>query len=60
MIALAVLWAVKSSRFSLALPFVLLLMVPLKQKISTYFTATEMAAVSCSNNFCKCFAFLFH
>lgn len=44
--ALCVLWAVKSSRFSLALPFVLLLMIPLKQKISSYFTATEMAAVS--------------
>lgn len=45
-LALCVLWTVKSSRFSLALPFVLLLMIPLKQKISTYFTATEMAAVS--------------
>ncbi|KAJ6649122.1 Band 3 anion transport protein [Pseudolycoriella hygida] len=44
-IALCVLWIVKSSRLSLALPFVLLLMIPLKQKISSYYSASEMTAL---------------
>lgn len=45
-LGLCALWLVKSSSFSLALPFVLLMMVPLKQKLATYYSATEMAAVS--------------
>lgn len=44
--ALALLWAVKSSKFSLAFPFFLIMMVPLRQKIATYFTAAELNAVS--------------
>ncbi|KAG4065432.1 hypothetical protein HA402_002830 [Bradysia odoriphaga] len=44
-LALCTLWIVKSSRFSLALPFVLLLMIPLKQKLATFYTATEMDAL---------------
>lgn len=45
-LALCVLWIVKSSRISLALPFVLVLMLPLRYKMSSYFSRTEMAAVS--------------
>lgn len=44
-LALGVLWLVKSSQFSLALPFVLLLMIPLQMKVSSYFSTTEMDAV---------------
>lgn len=44
--ALAVLWAVKSSKFSLAFPFFLIMMVPLRQKLGSYFTASELNAVS--------------
>lgn len=44
--ALALLWAVKSSKFSLAFPFFLIMMVPLRQKLGTYFTASELNAVS--------------
>lgn len=46
-LALAILWAVKSSSFSLAFPFFLLMMVPLRQKMATYYTEREMNAVSC-------------
>lgn len=43
--ALAVLWAVKSSKFSLAFPFFLIMMVPLRQKLGSYFTTSELIAV---------------
>lgn len=43
---LALLWAIKSSRFSLAFPFVLIMMVPLRQKLGSFFTAQEINAVS--------------
>lgn len=45
-ISLAILWIVKSSPFSLAFPFFLVLMVPLRQKMETFYTAHEMRAVS--------------
>lgn len=42
-ICLAVLWAVKSSRASLALPFILILTIPLRMAMTgTLFTANEM------------------
>lgn len=44
--ALAVLWAVKSSQFSLAFPFFLIMMVPLRQRLTTFFNTREMNAVS--------------
>lgn len=46
MISLVVLWVVKSSRFSLAFPFLLLMMVPLRQKLDSFYTPQEMRAVS--------------
>lgn len=45
--SLAILWAVKSSQFSLAFPFFLMMMVPLRIKMANYFTAKELKAVSC-------------
>lgn len=45
-LALAILWAVKSSSYSLAFPFFLLMMVPLRQKMATYYTEREINAVS--------------
>lgn len=44
-LALAVLWAVKSSSVSLVFPFVLILMVPLRQRMGKFYTAREMDAV---------------
>lgn len=44
-IALATLWTVKSSSISLAFPFVLILMVPLRQKMDAIFTERELNAV---------------
>lgn len=49
-VALAVLWAVKSSKFSLAFPFFLIMMVPLRQKLASYFTPSELNAVSRAGN----------
>ncbi|XP_059613187.1 anion exchange protein 3 isoform X2 [Phlebotomus argentipes] len=43
--ALAILWGVKSSSFSLAFPFFLIMMVPLRHKLGTYFTASELNAL---------------
>lgn len=43
--ALAVLWTVKSSEFSLAFPFFLIMMVPLRQRLSMFFTPREINAV---------------
>lgn len=48
--SLCVLWTVASSRFSLAFPFVLVLMVPLRQRLNKFFTAQELNAVSCRSN----------
>lgn len=42
---LSVLWAVKSSKFSLAFPFFLIMMVPLRMKLSSFYTPQEMNAV---------------
>lgn len=43
--SLGVLWTVASSRLSLAFPFVLVLMVPLRQRLERMFTAQELNAV---------------
>lgn len=48
-LSLSVLWAVKSSSFSLAFPFFLIMMVPLRQQMNKYFTAKELNAVSVFN-----------
>ncbi|XP_055914988.1 anion exchange protein 2 isoform X5 [Eupeodes corollae] len=42
---LAVLWAVKSSKISLAFPFFLIMMVPLRQKLAALYTAEQMKAL---------------
>lgn len=44
--ALVVLWTVKSSQFSLAFPFFLIMMVPLRQRLTMIFSPREMNAVS--------------
>ncbi|KAL0198100.1 hypothetical protein M9458_006640, partial [Cirrhinus mrigala] len=42
-ICLGILWAVKSSTFSLALPFILILTIPLRMFMTGHvFTITEM------------------
>lgn len=43
--ALALLWTVAQSRFSLAFPFFLVMMVPLRHKLASYFSASELTAV---------------
>lgn len=43
--ALAILWLVKSSSVSLVFPFVLILMVPLRQRMEKFFSAREIDAV---------------
>lgn len=45
-LSLATLWAVKSSSISLAFPFVLVLMVPLRIKLAAMYTEREINAVS--------------
>lgn len=45
-IALVVLWSVKSSQFSLAFPFVLIMMVPLRIRMASFFTKREINAVN--------------
>lgn len=45
-IGLVVLWTVKSSSFSLAFPFFLIMMVPLRFKMGKFYTPTEINAVS--------------
>ncbi|XP_020280294.1 band 3 anion exchange protein isoform X2 [Pseudomyrmex gracilis] len=42
---LAVLWIVKSTRAALALPFFLILMIPLRAQMSRFFTAAELRAL---------------
>lgn len=44
-LALALLWTVKSSSVSLVFPFVLILMVPLRQRMENFYTVREMDAV---------------
>lgn len=48
---LVVLWAVKSSSFSLAFPFFLIMMVPMRFKMGKFYTPAEINAVS------NCFLF---
>jgi solute carrier family 4 anion exchanger 2 len=45
MSSLGILWAVKSSKFSLAFPFFLILMVPLRQQMARFFTERELNAL---------------
>ena len=44
-ICLAVLWIVKDSGAALALPFFLILMIPLRAQMTHFFTATELRAL---------------
>lgn len=44
-LALVILWIVKSSKFSLAFPFFLIMMVPLRKQLDKIFTPTEIRAV---------------
>ncbi|XP_076764623.1 anion exchange protein Ae2 isoform X3 [Xylocopa sonorina] len=44
-LCLAILWIVKSTRAALALPFFLILMIPLRAQMSHYFTAAELRAL---------------
>ncbi|XP_070499524.1 band 3 anion transport protein-like isoform X2 [Chironomus tepperi] len=44
-LALALLWGVKSSKFSLAFPFILMMMVPIRQQLERIFTPLELRAV---------------
>lgn len=45
-LALAMLWTVKSSSFSLAFPFFLIMMVPIRKQMERIFTPLELRAVS--------------
>lgn len=45
-LALAILWTVKSTDFSLAFPFFLIMMVPLRQYLAMFFNPRELNAVS--------------
>lgn len=45
-LALALLWGVKSSKFSLAFPFILMMMVPIRKQLERIFTPLELRAVS--------------
>lgn len=44
--ALAVLWAVKSSKLSLAFPFFLIMMVPIRKQMERIYSPLELRAVS--------------
>ncbi|KRF84378.1 anion exchange protein 3 isoform X5 [Drosophila novamexicana] len=44
-LCLAVLWAVKSSKFSLAFPFFLILMVPIRQQMASLYKPEELQAL---------------
>ncbi|CAO1323960.1 unnamed protein product [Diamesa tonsa] len=44
-LALGMLWAVKSSRFSLAFPFFLVLMVPIRKQLERLYTPLELRAL---------------
>ncbi|XP_055317882.1 anion exchange protein 3 isoform X2 [Sitodiplosis mosellana] len=47
--ALVLLWVVKSSQFSLAFPFFLIMMVPLRQRLSMFFNSREINALDGKN-----------
>lgn len=49
-LCLAVLWAVKSSKISLAFPFFLVMMVPIRMKLAAMYKPHEIAAVSSENS----------
>ncbi|XP_076623143.1 anion exchange protein Ae2 isoform X3 [Colletes latitarsis] len=44
-LCLAILWTVKSTRAALALPFFLILMIPLRAQMTHFFTAAELRAL---------------
>ncbi|XP_052845770.1 anion exchange protein 3 isoform X4 [Drosophila gunungcola] len=44
-LCLVVLWSVKSSQFSLAFPFFLIMMVPIRQNLSKFYKPEEMQAL---------------
>ncbi|KAH8369782.1 hypothetical protein KR093_000958 [Drosophila rubida] len=44
-LCLAVLWTVKSSKFSLAFPFFLILMVPIRQRLTSLYKPEELQAL---------------
>lgn len=46
-LCLVVLWTVKSSKFSLAFPFFLILMVPIRQILNSIYKPEELQAVNC-------------
>lgn len=46
LLCLVVLWVVKSTKASLAFPFILILMVPLRSQMKHLFTPIELRAVS--------------
>ncbi|XP_070492636.1 band 3 anion transport protein-like [Chironomus tepperi] len=50
-LALTVLWIVKSSKFSLAFPFFLIMMVPLRAILGKFFTSTELRALDCTQRY---------
>lgn len=50
---ICVLYAVKSSRFSLALPFFLVLMVPLRMGLVYLFTPLQLRAVCMDNKYLR-------
>lgn len=58
-LALVLLWAIKSSSISLVFPFILILMVPLRQRMSALFTQPELEAVNFAL-FCSIVVFYFH
>lgn len=46
LLCLVVLWVIKSSPLSLSFPFFLILMVPLRAQLSSFFSPSELRAVS--------------
>ncbi|KAJ8925247.1 hypothetical protein NQ315_001434 [Exocentrus adspersus] len=46
LICLVILWVVKSTKASLAFPFFLILMVPLRAQLNRFFSQKELRAVS--------------
>lgn len=48
--ALAVLWIVNESPISLAFPFFLIMMVPLRKILENFYSPSELEAVSVNNN----------
>lgn len=60
LMCLVVLWIVKSTRASLAFPFFLLLMVPLRAQMTHLFTPAELRAVSKNYCFITFILWLFH